>query len=158
MSTKIRNCTYYHFFSATTFKTITNKCSKVEWHFNTITIKHSKAEWDFKTITIERSEAEWEFKTITIKQSKAEWDRHSQSLIAAVLADLKTNAAKMLGQNHLWVKIGIDQIYINFRWDIDRGYIGICKNHTSKKDIDFQQDNDFRFQVELTLFQSSNLV
>ena len=46
---------------------------------------------------------------------------------------------------------------IDFRRDIDRGYIGICENHTGQKDIDFWQDNDFSFQVKLTLFQSSIL-
>ena len=61
-----------------------------------------------------------------------------------------------------WVEIicGSKSVYrpdIDFRRDIDRGYIGIRENHTGKKDIDFRRDNDFRFQVKSTLFQSRNL-
>jgi len=50
----------------------------------------------------------------------------------------------------IWNAIG--RMIADIRRDIDRGYIGIRENHTGKKDIDFRRDNDFRFQVESTLF------
>ena len=57
-------------------------------------------------------------------------------MVQSIYTDLKTNAAKK------WVEIicGSKSVYrpdIDFRRDIGRGYIGIRKNHTGKKDIDF---------------------
>ena len=80
---------------------------------------------------------------------------YGNNMVQSVYTDLKTNASK----NRVEIIFGSKSVYrpdIDFRQDIDRGYIGIRKNHTGKKDIDFWRDNDLRFQVKSNLFHSSN--